>query len=836
MVDLRKLLSKRGGGQPTDPLQLFEGLDRKTSHVNLRPFQVAALKELHKRRDERDLVLKMPTGSGKSTVGLLYLKAHMAATQGVGVYLCPNLQLADQVLVEARRLGLDAHPYASGEPHPHADCLSGQAVIVCTYDKLFNARTTFSRQDVGIVPTALVLDDAHAGVEEVRDAFTLRISDPEGVTHFIGEIDGVMVKHLRSAWRDIREGDPRVLIEVPYWHLPQLGDRVEALVRKYATGADRDLRWPLIRASLPFLRVVIGRGVVELSTEVPLVREIRPYHEAAHRLFMSGTLSDDSVLVRELGCEVAAALGPITPSKESGIGERMILAPTLIDREMNREWLMMWAASRSEKDAVVVLCSSAAEAKEWEAHGAAAPAGHADVAAAVRDLRKGDLRFAAFAQRFDGIDLPDDACRILVLDGIPRGQGLTDEMDSSSSPRDGGVRNRVVYRIEQGMGRAVRSSADYAVVVLGGEALASFVSKTDVRSQMSDEVQAQLTLGKELIDLARGAESASGEEAFDELVDNCLRRAGVWKDIYIQRVRNRVPNPPKGGDPVAVNLADAERRSLVQAIDGDAPAAVDTLSKALNKAKLDSGPSYARYLQVLGRMTVGSDPDEAMRIQRKAYAISHRLLRPTEVTALRPRDAALASAADNVLKWYGQFADGQGAVAEAASRLMDLYFGVGHVAFEDATEFLGAVLGAQSERPERDEGDGPDNLWRWRDMSWVIECKSRSETDAICKRDMGQITLSHSWFERNYPGAPVTPVMVIDTALADLDPIDHLRTIEHEGLAELKDRATQLVGRLAAREPGGWSRKDVALLLDELRLSPTHLHEDVTKQARRRRK
>ena len=54
MVDLRKLLSKRGGGQPTDPLQLFEGLDRKTSHVNLRPFQVAALKELHKRRDERE--------------------------------------------------------------------------------------------------------------------------------------------------------------------------------------------------------------------------------------------------------------------------------------------------------------------------------------------------------------------------------------------------------------------------------------------------------------------------------------------------------------------------------------------------------------------------------------------------------------------------------------------------------------------------------------------------------------------------------------------------------------------------------------------------------------
>lgn len=100
MVDLRHLLAKGSGAPTVDPLRIFEGLDRKTSHVNPRPFQIAALESLHARRSERDLVLKMPTGSGKSTVGLLYLKSYMGESGGAGVYVCPTLQLVDQVLVE----------------------------------------------------------------------------------------------------------------------------------------------------------------------------------------------------------------------------------------------------------------------------------------------------------------------------------------------------------------------------------------------------------------------------------------------------------------------------------------------------------------------------------------------------------------------------------------------------------------------------------------------------------------------------------------------------------------------------------------------------------------
>jgi replicative superfamily II helicase len=68
------------------------------------------------------------------------------------------------------------HHISLGQVHPDVDGIRGKAVIVCTYDKLFNAKTTFDRSDVMLRPTAIVLDDAHAAVEEIRESFTLRIS------------------------------------------------------------------------------------------------------------------------------------------------------------------------------------------------------------------------------------------------------------------------------------------------------------------------------------------------------------------------------------------------------------------------------------------------------------------------------------------------------------------------------------------------------------------------------------------------------------------------------------------------------------------------------------
>lgn len=140
MIDFKKYGGKKRILDVADPLKLFESLDVKTSHTTLRPAQVEAIQALGARRSERDHVLKMNTGAGKTTAALLYLRSHAAEKHRPVVYLCPTIQLVDQVVDEADKLGIAAVHYRAGEPHPDPKGMSGEAVIVCAYEKLFNAR------------------------------------------------------------------------------------------------------------------------------------------------------------------------------------------------------------------------------------------------------------------------------------------------------------------------------------------------------------------------------------------------------------------------------------------------------------------------------------------------------------------------------------------------------------------------------------------------------------------------------------------------------------------------------------------------------------------------
>ena len=173
---------------------------------------------------------------------------------------------------------------------------------------------------------------------------------------------------------------------------------------------------------------------------------------------MSATLVDDSVLVRELGCDSASAAQPIRAKRDRGVGERMVLAPTLIDKSLDVNWVKGLCKNLARNHNVVVLTPSEKQARSWEECGATVALGD-EVGPLVKELKDSasGQRFAALPQRYDGVDLPDDSCRILVIDGLPHGEGVADRFDSSLSQA---VQMRLIHRIEQGMGRAVRSHAD----------------------------------------------------------------------------------------------------------------------------------------------------------------------------------------------------------------------------------------------------------------------------------------------------------------------------------------------------------------------------------------
>src|SRR5699024_5803446 len=86
----------------------------------------------------------------------------------------------------------------------------------------------------------------------------------------------------------------------------------------------------------------------------------------------------------------------------------------------------------------------------------------------VNNLKKRHVGLTVLINKYDGIDLPGTACELLVIDGLPEVYGLAERLEMLLL--DGTERQlvRQIQRIEQGMGRGVRSSDDYCVVLLLG--------------------------------------------------------------------------------------------------------------------------------------------------------------------------------------------------------------------------------------------------------------------------------------------------------------------------------------------------------------------------------
>ena len=82
-------------------------------------------------------------------------------------------------------------------------------------------------------------------------------------------------------------------------------------------------------------------------------------------------------------------------------------------------------------------------------------------------------------------------------------------------------------------------------------------------------------------------------------------------------------------------------------------------------------------------------------------------------------------------------------------------FGTPSDTFETNLQELGEALGFYSQRPEREVGKGPDNLWRIKKRSyWILSCKNETHPgqEYISKADVGQILSDIAWFNLNCDG------------------------------------------------------------------------------------
>lgn len=838
MVDFKKLVKKRTDIDVTDYFSIFESLDRKTTHIELRTVQKETLSTFSKRREERDVVLKIGTGAGKTTVALLYLQSYMEEFRKPVVYLCPTKQLVMQVQEEANRLGIKTVIYPGGETYPPNDGRAGNAIIICTYAKLFNAKTTFDRPDVMLKPYAIVLDDAHAGVEEIRDAFTIKISENKIYDEFMEVLNLPCSKYSSSIWSQIINRDPQAFLEVPFWVWEPLLETFQKILSLH--GNERELKfvWSYLQDILRWCRCIVSGYGIEIIPDILPIHKCQAFEGSRHRMFMSATLADDSVLVRELGCDLKAAQNPILPKSDRGLGERMVLAPSLVSPNLDREWVMKLCAKISLKRNVnvIVLSPNKYTAQDWESVGAKVVLGD-EVSVVLKQLRDNSNsdRLIVFVQRYDGVDLPDNSCRILVIDGLPKGEGIIDRYDSShTSYFVGGIRNKLVFRIEQGMGRAVRSFADYAVILLVGSDITHFISIREVLDAMNPETRAQLQLADELAKFAMDEEPDTPEKAVVEMIKQCLTRDEGWKQYYAEKIRN---TPQKLADDSRLSrilLADAERKAFDRAIANIPHEAASILRDAMNNNIKDDTKITGWYLQRVANYLHNVNPGEALEVQREAY-IKNKSMSCPPYTARRPKDTGSFDVQKEIMNWYNQFKNPNGALAKILELKTNLSYNMPPLTVEQAIMELGLLLGAKASNPEKEYGCGPDALWIWPEVALVIEAKNQNES-TLHKADAGQLHTSLEWFSENYVmrASPI-PVVYARVSKADRNAYfpSNTRVLLPESMEKLLKSIEKFYLRLAEEQLLSTKPGAIKNLQNSLNLSPKQFVQSYTVKIRK---
>ncbi len=100
-VDFKKLREAKKQAPVVDPIEIFRRLPKSARIKDLYGSQAEVLQRWFDGRSERDHVLKLHTGGGKTLVGLLIGQSILTEICEPVLYICPNNQLVTQTLEKA---------------------------------------------------------------------------------------------------------------------------------------------------------------------------------------------------------------------------------------------------------------------------------------------------------------------------------------------------------------------------------------------------------------------------------------------------------------------------------------------------------------------------------------------------------------------------------------------------------------------------------------------------------------------------------------------------------------------------------------------------------------
>ena len=769
MIDFTKKLGTKEVSKKINPIEIYDTLDRRSETGPLRPAQRSILEKWYQdSTDKRDLVIKLHTGEGKTLIGLLILQSKLNKGEGPCLYICPNIYLVQQVCEEAQKFGINYCVIPNSNEIPD-DFLSGKKILITHAHKVFNGMSVFGLNNQYTKVGTVILDDSHACIDVIKDAFSIQIEKTKN-ERLYNSILSLFEDDLRDqgegSFIDIQTENYDTLMAVPYWSWYDKKTEVLKLLSSNLEDAQVKYTWPLLKDSIDNYSCYITGNKIELCPYRTDIDVFSSFSKSKNRILMSATTQEDSFFVKGLDFSVEAVEMPLKNDQQKWSGEKMIILPSLIDDECDRDLIVTkFSQMKTQRFGIVAIVPSTKKAAQYQNLGATV-ANKKDIFDQIKKLKKGEFEnVVVINNRYDGIDLPDESCRVLIIDSMPYFEDLSDRYEERCRPNSEVINKKLAQKIEQGIGRGVRGEKDYCALLIIGADIIKFMRSVATNKYFSAQTKKQIELGLSIAEMAREDQEENVEpiKIVVSLIKQSLNRDEGWKAYYTSEM--------DGIQEIPIDKTIYEKLSLERKIEqlyynGEVIIACDAMQKFIDES-CDDPLEKGWYLQQLARYTYIYQKDHSNTLQIAAFKMNKQLLKPKEGIEYTKVSYINENRLNRIKTFINKFKDFDELQLEVNAILDNLSFGIESDKFEEALQSVGEFLGFISQRPDKEIRKGPDNLWCGVDDQYLIfECKNEVDDNRgeINKHEAGQMNSHCAWFEEEYgTNARVQRFLIIPT-------------------------------------------------------------------------
>ncbi len=484
----------------TSPQEMYQ--DNKLKKI-MGPldYQAAMLDSYMENENRKTIALELPTGSGKTLVGLLIGEYRRRKNKEKVLFLCLTNQLVHQVVEQANsKFGLRAIAFCGKQrdyrPKDKTSFLMADAIGVTTYSSFFALYSFFEDTDV------LIMDDVHSCEDYIISNWTIQLDSGNSAFSETAELLKPFISETDYKYLLEDEYIPEVASWCNMLSVPLIVDKLhelQAILQQgLETGSSGYYAYSRISENLQECNIYIANKKILIRPWIAPTMSFKAFADAKQRVLMSATLGKSGELERITGIEKIYRLPMVNDWDKKGLGRKFFIFPDLSLGENERVNVIMELQNLCRKSVFLVPDSQTADAvRQFYADYLS----NTEVFDA-KDIEESKQMFldapeatVILANRFDGIDFADEESRLLFIWNLPKTTNLQERFLTTRMGASKLYAERIRTRIIQAVGRCSRNPGDYSIVCVIGDTIQNDLTKQEKIRQFAPELRAEIQFG-----------------------------------------------------------------------------------------------------------------------------------------------------------------------------------------------------------------------------------------------------------------------------------------------------------------------------------------------------